>query len=57
MTNARQAEAERDRDLLAGLAEVLGADPVPVADIPALLRDLAPAYKPYAGLSGKALRE
>ncbi|MBR7838443.1 hypothetical protein KDL01_34575 [Actinospica durhamensis] len=39
------------------LAEVLGTEPVPVADVPPLLRDLAPGYKAYAGLSGKALRE
>jgi S-DNA-T family DNA segregation ATPase FtsK/SpoIIIE len=57
VTNARKAEAEANRDLLADLAEVLGAEPVPVADVPPLLRDLAPGYKPYAGLSGKALRE
>jgi DNA segregation ATPase FtsK/SpoIIIE, S-DNA-T family len=57
VTNARQAAAEAVRDLLADLGDILGADPVPVADLPALLRELAPDYKPYAGLSGKALRE
>ena len=56
-TNARQAAAEADRDLLADLAEILGTEPVPVADLPAQLRELAPGYRPYAGLSGKALRE
>ena len=57
VTNARQAAAEAVRDLLADLGDILGPDPVPVADLPALLRELAPDYKPYAGLSGKALRE
>jgi S-DNA-T family DNA segregation ATPase FtsK/SpoIIIE len=53
-----QGQAEDDvRDLLADLADVLGAEPVPAADVPALLRELAPKHKPYAGLSGKALRE
>ena len=55
-TNQRQA-VDEVRDLLADLANVLGAEPVPVADVPALLRELAPKHKPYLGLSGKALRE
>ena len=55
-TNVGQAEDEV-RDLLADLADVLGGEPVPAADVPALLRELAPKHKPYLGLSGKALRE
>ena len=57
VTNARRAEAEKSRDLLADLAEVLGAEPVRAADIPALLRDLAPEYKPYASITGVQVRE
>ena len=57
MTNARRAEAEKTRDLLADLAEVLGSEPVRAADIPALLRDLAPEYKPYASITGVQVRE
>ncbi len=45
------------RDLLADLDEVLGTDPVPVANVPALLKRLAPTWTPYQGLTGKALRE
>jgi S-DNA-T family DNA segregation ATPase FtsK/SpoIIIE len=45
------------RDLLADLDEVLGDDPVPVADVPALLKRLAPTWTPYQSLTGKALRE
>ncbi|MFL6144910.1 MAG: cell division protein FtsK [Labedaea sp.] len=45
------------RDLLADLGEVLGADPVNSADVPALLRDLVPDWSPYQSLTGKALRE
>ncbi|NEA33099.1 FtsK/SpoIIIE domain-containing protein [Streptomyces sp. SID13031] len=43
------------RDLLADLDEALGTDTVGVADVPALLRDLAPTWTPYQNLSGKAL--
>ena len=57
VTNARRAEAEKTRDLLADLAEVLGPEPVRAADIPALLRDLAPKYKPYASITGVQVRE
>jgi S-DNA-T family DNA segregation ATPase FtsK/SpoIIIE len=42
------------RDLLEDLDEVLGAEPVPSADVPALLARLSPRYQ---GLSGKALRD
>jgi hypothetical protein len=57
VTNARRAEAEKSRDLLADLAEVLRAEPVRAADIPALLRDLAPEYKPYASITGVQVHE
>ncbi|TCC10906.1 cell division protein FtsK [Kribbella soli] len=45
------------RDLLADLDEVLGDDPRPIADVPALLKRHAPTWTPYQGLTGKALRE
>ena len=45
------------RELLADLDEVLGADPVPSADVPALLARLAPQWAPYRELTGKALRD
>jgi S-DNA-T family DNA segregation ATPase FtsK/SpoIIIE len=48
---------EAPRDLLVDLDAVLGDDPVPAADVPALLRDLAPRWAPYRTLTGKALRE
>jgi S-DNA-T family DNA segregation ATPase FtsK/SpoIIIE len=50
-------EAPAWRDLLEDLDEVLGHDPVPAADVPALLRDLAPSWPAYRGLTGKTLRE
>jgi S-DNA-T family DNA segregation ATPase FtsK/SpoIIIE len=51
-----QIEAPR-RDLLADLGEVLGREPVPAADVPALLKRLAPHWAPYQGMTGKTLRE
>jgi S-DNA-T family DNA segregation ATPase FtsK/SpoIIIE len=45
------------RDLLADLDEVLGDDPRPIADVPALLKRHAPTWTPYQSLTGKALRE
>lgn len=45
------------RDLLEDLAEVLGGEPVPAADVPALLRGHAPDWAPYKTMTGKALRE
>ncbi|HMH76862.1 MAG TPA: hypothetical protein VK547_09580 [Candidatus Udaeobacter sp.] len=45
------------RDLLDDLGGVLGRDPVPIADVPALLRDLAPGWAPYSALKGTTLRE
>ena len=52
-----EAEPEAGRDLLADLAAVLGAEPVKAADIPALLRELAPSYAPYASITGIQVRE
>ncbi|MEU6039758.1 hypothetical protein ABZ801_30590 [Actinomadura sp. NPDC047616] len=45
------------RDLLDDLDEVLGAERVRLADVPSLLRDLAPAWGPYRKLNGKQLGE
>jgi DNA segregation ATPase FtsK/SpoIIIE, S-DNA-T family len=45
------------RDMLADLVAVLpGDEPVPVAEIPARLRHLAPRWLPYQRLNGKQLR-
>lgn len=53
----RQRPAIQDRDLLEDLDEVLSAERVRLADVPALLRDLAPHWVPYRTLTGTALRE
>jgi DNA segregation ATPase FtsK/SpoIIIE, S-DNA-T family len=45
------------RDLLKDLITVLGEERMPAADVPALLRDLAPDHAPYRGLTGVKLRE
>ena len=45
------------RDLLDDLDEVLDIDPVKAADVPGLLRTLAPNWAPYKALTGKGLRE
>jgi S-DNA-T family DNA segregation ATPase FtsK/SpoIIIE len=50
----RVLEAEQ-RDLLEDLDEVLDGERVNAADVPALLRDLAPSWAPYRTLNGKAL--
>ncbi|NEA22626.1 cell division protein FtsK [Actinomadura bangladeshensis] len=47
---------EKPRDLLDDLDEVLGIDRVRLADVPALLRELAPDWPPYKTLTGVALR-
>ena len=44
------------RDLLDDLDQVLGTEKIGTADIPALLRDLAPSWVPYQRLTGIALR-
>ncbi len=43
------------RDLLADLDAVLGQEKARVADLPALLRDLAPGWTPYRTLTGVQL--
>jgi DNA segregation ATPase FtsK/SpoIIIE, S-DNA-T family len=43
------------RDLLADLDEVLGTEVTPIADVPRMLRQLAPAWPPYTKLTGTAL--
>lgn len=45
------------RDLLEDLDEVLGSDPVKAADLPGMLRTLAPSWQAYRNLTGKDLRE
>jgi DNA segregation ATPase FtsK/SpoIIIE, S-DNA-T family len=53
----RPRAVEVTRDLLEDLDAVLGDEPVPVADVPALLARHAPRWAPYKALTGKALRE
>ena len=48
---------EPPRDLLDDLDQILGNDLVPIADVPAQLRALAPGWRPYQALTGKELRE
>jgi S-DNA-T family DNA segregation ATPase FtsK/SpoIIIE len=45
------------RDLFDDLGQVLNAERVRLADVPALLRELAPAWGPYRTLTGVQLRE
>ena len=45
------------RDLLDDLDAVLGTERVRLADVPALLRDLAPTWGPYRTLTGVQLRD
>ncbi|MCO1657364.1 cell division protein FtsK [Pseudonocardia humida] len=57
---AQTGAAEQDdesRDLLDDLGSVLGNERVPAADVPALLRDLAPNWLPYRRLNGMRLRQ
>ena len=51
----RQIEAPRD--LLDDLDAVLGTDPVPAADVPALLKRHAPTWPLYQRMTGKSLRD
>jgi S-DNA-T family DNA segregation ATPase FtsK/SpoIIIE len=44
------------RDLLADLVQVAGTERIRLADLPARLRELAPAAREYRGLTGVALR-
>ena len=50
-------EPPASRDLLADLDAVLRGEPVKTADIPGLLRTLAPDWAPYRSMSGASLRE
>jgi S-DNA-T family DNA segregation ATPase FtsK/SpoIIIE len=47
---------QQDRDLLDDLDEVLGNERVKIADVPALLRELASDWTPYRDLNGVKLR-
>ena len=49
--------AIESRDLLGDLDAVLGSGRVRLADVPALLRDLAPGWGPYRTLTGVQLRD
>jgi DNA segregation ATPase FtsK/SpoIIIE, S-DNA-T family len=51
------ADVEETRDLLADVADVLGSQKVPAADVPSRLRKLAPGYPLYRSMSGVRLRE
>jgi DNA segregation ATPase FtsK/SpoIIIE, S-DNA-T family len=53
----RPVPAIEARDLLGDLDEVLDTERVKLADLPALLRDLAPTWGPYRSLTGIRLRE
>lgn len=52
-----RAAIPASRDLLEDLDAVLGAEPVPAADLPALLARQFPEWAPYKAMTGKALRE
>ncbi|PRX48701.1 S-DNA-T family DNA segregation ATPase FtsK/SpoIIIE [Prauserella shujinwangii] len=55
-TAADEAPLITSRDLLKDVADVLGDEPVPAANVPALLAQHAPDWLPYRKLTGKALR-
>ncbi|MEQ4209896.1 cell division protein FtsK [Actinopolymorpha sp. B9G3] len=55
--NDRVRQLPESRDLLDDLAAVLGDEPVPAADVPALLAKHAPGWMPYRRLNGKTLRQ
>jgi DNA segregation ATPase FtsK/SpoIIIE, S-DNA-T family len=57
VTAAPPAAAIETRDLLEDLDEVLGLDRVKLRDAAGLLRALAPAWTPYAGMTAKQLGE
>jgi len=59
VTTRTSAAVEEGRDLLADLDEVLdeGEERIRLADVPALLRDLVPNWRPYQGLTGIGLRD
>ncbi|MDR7301831.1 FtsK/SpoIIIE domain-containing protein [Haloactinomyces albus] len=54
--NPAADRSQQPRDLLADLDAVLGTEPVPAADVPALLARHAPKWAPYQRLTGKQLR-
>jgi S-DNA-T family DNA segregation ATPase FtsK/SpoIIIE len=53
----RPVPAIEARDLLEDLAGVLDTERVKLADLPALLRDLAPTWGPYRALTGIRLKD
>ena len=55
-TRDAPALEEAVRDLLEDLDEVLSDQPVPAADVPPMLRHLAPDWMPYRRMTGKSLR-
>lgn len=55
-TSPAPRQIEETRDLLDDLDEVLDTEPVKVADVPALLRELAPHWMRYRSLTGTDLR-
>lgn len=57
LESAARPAIEAPRDLLDDLDEVLDAERVKLADLPALLRDLAPLWLPYRSLTGVQLRK
>jgi S-DNA-T family DNA segregation ATPase FtsK/SpoIIIE len=50
-------DLDATRDLLTDVADALGGQKVPAADVPSRLRKLAPGYPPYRSMSGARLRE
>jgi S-DNA-T family DNA segregation ATPase FtsK/SpoIIIE len=53
----REQAEPAERDLLDDLTQVLDDDRVRVADVPSLLRKLAPDWRPYRDLTGTQLRD
>jgi S-DNA-T family DNA segregation ATPase FtsK/SpoIIIE len=56
IASAPPVAALEARDLLADLAAVTGHERVKLADLPARLRELAPAHREYRSLNGTVLR-
>lgn len=52
-----RATQVQTRDLLEDLTAVMGEEPIPSADLPALLARHAPQWLPYRTLTGKQLRQ
>jgi S-DNA-T family DNA segregation ATPase FtsK/SpoIIIE len=57
IASGAEIEMEEKRDILSDVAEVLGGEIVPAADVPPRLRKLAPGYLAYRSMSGVQLRE